>query len=364
MLKVIIKKEFRQFFRNAFLPKLCLMFPFMVMLLMPLVANMEVRHVSVAVVDKAHTPLSRLMAERISASEHLSLEAEVSSYAQAMELIDKGTVDVIVEIGNGAGREGAAPLRINITSNAVNATKGSLGMQYVNQVIAQTLAAQGNGAAPSRPAVASGSTLYVFNPTLNYRYFMIPALMIMLLVMICGFLPALNVVGEKEVGTIEQINVSPVDQMTFTLGKVIPYWIIGFIVLSIAMTVGWLVYGLSPAGNLLTIFAGALLFVVFMSAMGMIIANSSSTMQQAMFIMFFFVVVFILMSGLMTPISSMPDWARRLTYAIPPRYFIEIMRATYLRGATISEQWQSFACLGAFATAAVLAAVLTYRKQS
>ena len=193
---------------------------------------------------------------------------------------------------------------------------------------------------------------------------MIPALMIMLIVMLCGFLPALNIVGEKETGTIEQINVSPISQLTFTFGKIIPYWIIGLVVISISIVIAWLVYGLIPHGGLTTVYAATALFIIVMSSMAVIFANFSQNMQQVMFVMFFFVMVFILMSGLMTPVQSMPEWAQKITYLIPPRYYVDIMRATYLRGASISDQLFSFLMLATFAVLFAITAILTCKKQN
>ena len=192
---------------------------------------------------------------------------------------------------------------------------------------------------------------------------MIPALMIMLIVMLCGFLPALNIVGEKETGTIEQINVSPLSQLAFTAGKILPYWIIGLLVITLGIIIARAVYGLSPQGSMLTIYAASMLFIIVMSSMAVIFANFSQNMQQVMFVMFFFVMVFILMSGLMTPIQSMPEWAQKVTYLIPPRFFVEIMRATYLRGASIADQAFSFTMLGLYASLFTLVAIFTYKKQ-
>ena len=203
-----------------------------------------------------------------------------------------------------------------------------------------------------------------YNPTLDYKHFMIPALMIMLLVMICGFLPALNLVSEKEIGTIEQINVTPVSRLSFTLAKLIPYWIIGFLVLTVAMVLAWLVYGLSPEGSPGSIYLAALLFVFTMSGMGVTIANNSSTMQQTMFVMFFFVMIFILMSGLFTPIESMPTWAQWITYILPPRYFVEVMRSVYLKGTMFIELWPNYVALAVFAVLFNSMAALTYKKQA
>ena len=181
---------------------------------------------------------------------------------------------------------------------------------------------------------------------------------------LCGFLPALNLVGEKERGTIEQINVTPVGRLTFTLAKLIPYWIIGLAVLTVAMSLAWLVYGLTPVGAVGAVYLAAALFIVTMSGLGVAIANRSDTMQQTMFVMFFFVMIFVLMSGLITPIASMPGWAQAITRLLPPRYFIGIMRAVYLKGTALGELWGDYAALAGFALVFGMSAILTCRKRT
>ena len=203
-----------------------------------------------------------------------------------------------------------------------------------------------------------------YNPTLNYRHYMIPALMIILFILICGFLPALSIVGEKESGTIEQINVTPISRFMFTLSKLVPYWIIGLFVVTVAMLVARLVYGLAPVGSIGAIYFGALLFILTISGFSLTIANFSETMQQTMFVMFFFIMTFMLMSGLLTPIDSMPVWAQRFTLILPPRYFVEILRSVYLKGTTIAELWTNYAALGIFAIIFNTLAALTYKKQA
>ncbi len=362
-LLTMLRKEFRQFFRSAFLPKLCIMFPLVVMLVMPLVTNMDVEHVGVALIDHDHSRFSRLAASQLNASKYLELRHTCQTYPEALALLEAGDVDVILEIPYRFSDryDSPNPATLYVGANAVNATKGTLGLQYVQTMVSEAMGQElGIKAVPS----VKVSTLNMFNPTQNYKLYMIPALMIMLLVMLCGFLPALNIVGEKERGTIEQINVSPISQLSFTMGKVVPYWIIGFIVLTLAMLVGWVVYGLSPWKSPGAVYLASGLFIVVMSSMAVIFANFSDNMQQVMFVMFFFVMVFILMSGLMTPIASMPTWAQRVTYAIPPRYYVDIMRSSYLRGASITDQWPSFMALASFAIGFTAIAILTYRKQS
>ncbi len=362
---VLVKKEFLQIRRNSFLPRLIIAFPILVMLLMPLIMTMDVRNVNIALVDLDRSTTSRRIASHINASEYLTLAQTSAEYPFAMEAMEQGAVDVIVLIPDYFERDMAVdtPERISITANAVNATKGGMGMQYVVQTIARTLTELRGEKSPAKLSeLVTIENRY--NPTLNYRHYMIPALMIILFILICGFLPALSIVGEKESGTIEQINVTPISRFMFILSKLVPYWIIGLFVVTVAMLVARLVYGLVPVGSIGAIYFGALLFILTISGFSLTIANFSETMQQTMFVMFFFIMTFMLMSGLLTPIDSMPVWAQRFTLILPPRYFVEVLRSVYLKGTTIAELWTNFVALGVFALIFNLLAALTYKKQA
>ena len=193
---------------------------------------------------------------------------------------------------------------------------------------------------------------------------MIPSLMDMILTLICAFLPALNIVSEKEVGTIEQINVTPVPKFIFILAKLLPYWLIGFVVLTVCFILAWLIYGIVPVGHFLLIYFFAVLFVLVMSGFGLVISNYSATMQQSMFVMWFCLLVVILMSGLFTPISSMPEWAQLITRLNPLRYFMEVMRMVYLKGSGFFDLLPQFGVLLFFAVVFNSWAVISYRKNN
>ena len=362
---VLVQKEFLQIRRNSFLPRLIIAFPILVMLLMPLIMTMDVRNVNVAVVDLDRSTTSHRIASHIEASEYLTLAQTTSEYPLAIDALEQGEVDVIVQIPADFERDMtvATPERISITANAVNATKGGMGMQYIVQTIAHTLVELRGETGPVKLSdLVTIENRY--NPTLNYRHYMIPALMIILFILICGFLPALSIVGEKESGSIEQINVTPISRFMFILSKLVPYWIIGLFVVTVAMLVARLVYGLAPVGSIGAIYFGALLFILTISGFSLTIANFSETMQQAMFVMFFFIMIFMLMSGLLTPVDSMPVWAQRFTLILPPRYFVEILRSVYLKGTTVAELWTNYAALGIFVIIFNTLAALTYKKQA
>ena len=356
VLPYLLEKEFKQFMRNAILPRIALVVPLMVMLVAPLVTTMDVRDVRVAVVDHDRTVASRRMADKVAASPYFTLVARPTAYAGALRLVEDGRADIVLTIPAGYGRDlgsGHAAPRVQITANAVNAAKAQIGASYLSQLTAaQAVPTDGR-----RLAVQ-----YRYNPTLDYRAYMIPALMTLLLLILCGVLPALNIVREKEIGTIEQINVTPVGRLAFTMGKLIPFWAIGLVAVGVGIAVGGLVYGVWPAGSLWLILLASLLFTSVVSGFGLVVSNYSTTLRQALFVIYFFVMIFILMGGLFTPVASMPRWAQAVTYALPTRYYGEAMRALYLKGSTLADLLPQFGALALMAAGLGAWAVGSYRK--
>lgn len=356
VLPYLLEKEFKQFMRNAILPRIALMVPLMVMLVAPLVTTMDVKDVRVAVVDHDRTVASRRMADKVAASPYFTLVARPTAYAGALRLVEDGRADIVLTIPAGYGRDlgsGRAAPRVQITANAVNAAKAQIGASYLSQLTAaQAVPTDGR-----RLAVQ-----YRYNPTLDYRAYMIPALMTLLLLILCGVLPALNIVSEKEIGTIEQINVTPVGRLAFTMGKLIPFWAIGLVAVGVGIAVGGLVYGVWPAGSLWLILLASLLFTSVVSGFGLVVSNYSTTLRQALFVIYFFVMIFILMGGLFTPVASMPRWAQAVTYALPTRYYGEAMRALYLKGSTLADLLPQFGALALMAAGLGAWAVGSYRK--
>lgn len=365
ILRALLRKEFALMRRDPIIPRVIVMLPLMVMLVIPLVANLDVKHVGIAVVDNDRSMLSRRIIADIDASGYLTVNGTFGTYDEAMSYLEQGNSDAILTIPADFEKNltTGATSPVDLAANGVNATKGSLGAAYTATSIASTLTRWQQQTGLSMPQ-SQTVTRYLYNPTLDFRNYMIPGLMVVLLIIICGFLPALNLVGEKETGTIEAMNVTPVGKMTFVLSKLIPYWIAGLIVVTIAMTIGWLVYGLVPAGSIAAIYLAAIIFTFIMSGLGLIIANKSDTMLQSIFVMFAVIMIFQLMSGLFTPVSSMPRWAQAITHAVPPRYFIEIVRAIYLKGTPMAELLPQYSALAGFAVTLCAAAALTYRKQS
>ena len=364
-LKYLLQKEFIQFRRNKFLPRLIFFFPVVVMLIAPIVANMDVKGVKVAFVDYDGSSLSGKMVSHLDASEYFKVALASPNYEKAYELLEDGKVDVIVTVPAHfeAGIIGGTKPKIKVDANGVNATKGMLGSRYVMVSLAGTLQEAAAGMGMGLSSENNLSVCYFYNPTQDYRRFMAPGFILLLVMLVCCFIPALNLVLEKEKGTIEQINVTPVTTFEFTLSKLIPYWIIGLVVLTEGILTIGLIYGLWPAGSWGALYLAAVLFSLAMSGFGVAIAGGSDTMQQCIFVLFFFVMIFMLMSGLFTPVGSMPSWAQKVTYAFPPRHFIDILRSVYLKGTTMAELWVSYLALGILAVLFCSLSALTYKKR-
>jgi ABC-2 type transport system permease protein len=343
------------------MPKMIIFMPIMIMLLMPWAANHEIKNVKLSVVDNDHSSYSERLLHKITASGYFRLTDVSVSNDQALKNIEAGKADIILEIQPDFERDliKTGTANIMISANSVNGTKAGLGSAYLVSIINEWNMENGT----TQNVHLSGiNSLFLFNPKLDYKVFMIPALMVMLLTILTGFLPALNIVGEKESGTTEQLNVTPVKKSIFILAKLIPYWIIGFVVLSICLGFAAWLYGLYPAGNLATVYLYASVYILVVSGLGIVISNYSDAMQQAMFIMFFFILIIILLSGLFTPIDSMPEWAQAITVINPLKYFMQVMRAIYLKGSGIAELLPQFLALCGFALFFNAWAILSYKK--
>lgn len=365
MLRFLIEKEFKLIRRNEFLPRLIIMMPIWMMAIMPFAANLEVRNINLAVVDSDHSPSSEQLIAKISASSYFNLVAYDNTYPDAEQGIGNGSTDIILDIPDNFERDivnGHPIPQVLIAANAVNAIKASMGSSYLATIVQEFVQSK-SLVMPAENQITITSQNR-FNPGLNYHFFMVPALMVMLLTTMCGFLPAMNIVGEKEKGTIEQMNVTPVGKFSFILSKIIPYWIIGFVVLTICFIVAMLVYRLTAVGHYTTIYFAAMVFILVVSGIGLIISNYSSTLQQAMFITFFFLLIMLLLSGLFTPVESMPGWAQDIAIFNPLTYFIQIMRGVYLKGSGLYDIWPQLAYLAGFATIFNTWAVLSYHKNA
>lgn len=354
ILKYLIEKEFKQIFRNKFLSKLLFALPIVQLIILPFAANFEMRNINVAVVDEDRSETSRRLTDRVMASGYFNYTGSYDSYPQALVSIEDNSADVVLQFPENMEsklmKEGYA--KALIAANAVDGTKGGLGSSYLSSIITDSYA--------NSPIAVS----YLYNSHLSYKTFMVPGIIAFLITLICSFVSALHIVEEKERGTIEQINVSPVKKHIFLLSKIIPIWIIGFVVLTLGLLVAYLFYGLVSLGGYFTIYLFTAVYLLFCTGFGLAISAISDTQQQAMLTAFFFLIIFALTSGMFTPINSMPEWAQNMTLANPMRYFVDLLRGVFLRGSGIDAYASHFAMAALFALILNLLAIIGYRKTS
>lgn len=359
ILRYLLEKEFKQVFRDNFLPKMIFVIPMVQLLILPLAANFEMKNIHLAVIDHSHSTTSDKMIDKITSSGYFDITTYTDAYPQALKSIERDIADAVIEIPSDFEtsliKENTTTLMISI--NAVNGSKGGLAGSYLSSIISD-FSAQLNEKNPKIDIL----TTQLYNPTMNYKTFMVPGILVFLLTILCSNLSSLNIVNEKERGTIEQINVTPISKMMFILSKTLPFMAIGLTVLTLGMLVAWGVYGLVPKGSIGLIYFFAVAYIATMIGLGLIIANYSNNTSQAMFISMFFIMIFVLMSGLFTPVSSMPEWAQTITYINPARHFIEVMRMIYLKGSALNDIWGQLILLYCFAFVGNVIAVRTYSK--
>ena len=358
VLKYLLQKEWLQIRRNSFLPRLILTYPIMLMCVMPWVMNMEVKNIAVAVVDNDHSARSQQLVHTIAANRYFRFMGEVPSYDAALRNVEQSRVDGVVVIPQGFAKslqQGHTP-HVLVAANAVNGTKGAIGSLYLSQVIVQAVM-------PEAQAIYEQFHSYIlYNRSQNFKLFMIPALFGIVMMLMTGYLPTLNIVAEKEKGTIEQMNVTPVSRRSFILSKLIPYWLIALLATTMCLLVAWLLYGIVPAGNIVWVYLLVMLLAFFFSSLGLVISNRSDTMQQAIFVMWFFVMNILLLSGLFTPTRSMPAAAYLTTYVNPMSYFIDAMRTVFVRGGNFGSIFHQVVALTVIDSLMGFWAVMSYKK--
>lgn len=371
-LSFLLQKEFRQIFRNPTLLKMILALPVIQLIILPLAADYEIKNINVAIVDNDRSALSRALVSEVASSGYFVLVDYTHDFRKGFDLIESDDADVVIEIPNGfertLAREGYDQLFLSI--NAINGTKASVGGGYLTSVITafnQELRLRWQ-TTTGNEAMAAGldvSTINRFNPLLNYQFFMVPGILAILVTMIGAYLCALNIVKEKEVGTIEQINVTPIRKHHFILGKLIPFWVIGVFVFSLGLLlVARLIYGIVPVGSVLLLYGFVGIYLLAILGVGLLISTYAQTQQQAMSLAFFMMMIFILMSGLFTPIESMPDWAQVIANLNPVTHFIQAMRMIVMKGSgfeAIVPQLLATLCFGVFFNTW---AIINYKKTS
>jgi len=358
----LLRKEFLQIFRNRVIVAMIFVMPIIQLLILANAADYEVRNLKLQVVDQDHSSWSRQLVGHFSASPYFELTGMVASAKKGITAIEADEADLVLHIPPGfertLRREETVQVHLNI--NAINGVKAGLAGSYAQAIIRDLN--QEIMPVVEQPGGLSSTFRYWYNPDMDYYTFMVPGILVLLVTLVGMFLSGLNIVKEKEIGTIEQINVSPIRKYQFIIGKLLPFWLIAQVELALGLMVGWLVFDIPIVGSLGVVFAFSSIYLLVVLGMGLLVSTITDTQQQAMFISWFFLVIFILMSGLFTPIESMPGWARQITRLNPVAYFVEVVRLVLLKGSSwwdIRSQWIA---LSIFAVVINGAAILNYRK--
>jgi ABC-2 type transport system permease protein len=363
----IVRKEFLQIFRHRVMLPLIFLMPIIQLLILANAADYEVRNIQLHLVDLDQSSLSHRLAGKFAASRYFDLVNASFSSKVALRDIEAGKADLFIEIPPDFERNLFLDheSQIQISVNAINGVKAGLANSYANAIIRQfnnEIRTEWLKVPESpQPPIRITSSNW-FNPAQDYDNFMVPGILVLLVTLVGMFLAGMNIVKEKEIGTIEQLNVTPIRKSQFILGKLIPFWILALVELAAGLFIGKLVFNIPLVGSLWLVFGFAAIYLLVVLGLGLFVSTVTETQQQAMFISWFLLIIFILLSGLFTPIESMPGWAQVITWINPVTYFVEVMRMVLMKGATfIDIQPHFFKMLGAAGLVNILA-VLNYRK--
>jgi len=374
-LRFLLRKEFLQIRRDPAIMRMLVAMPLVQLLLLGNAATFQIRSSRMYVVDEDHTPASRGLVTRLAASGRFEITDASPSMALANRALLDRDVSSILHVPprfeRDLVRDGVAP--VQLVFNAEDGAAAGIRRTYATRIIAAyaaELSAElrpppGETDAPVRGAAridvrARGW----FNPDLDYQAYMVPGILVLLVTMVATALGSMNIVREKELGTLEQLNVTPVTRAEFIASKLIPFWVIGLAVLAFGLTIARLAFDIPMRGSLALVFLAAAVYLLVALGIGLWISTIVETQQQAMFVTFAINMVYMLMSGLFTPILSMPRWAQWIAQLSPVKHFIVLMRAVLVKGAGFSAVLVPLAVLAVYAAVVLTLAVRQYSKRT
>ncbi len=361
----IVRKEFLQLIRNKMMIPLLTVLPILQLILLSYAATYEVKNLKMGVADWDKSGASQLLLSKFSASGYFNVVEYGYSSKILMEGMDREEVDMILTIPEDFEKSllNGSQANVQLLLNGVNSQKAGIATNYTQQVFAgfnREWAADHFGKVPELNPNIQRSFWY--NPELDYKLFMVPGILAVLVTLLTAFLAGINIVREKEIGTIEQLNVTPIKKYQFFIGKLFPFWLIGLAILGFGLAVGYVLFGIGVEGSLLVLFAYAALYLLAVLGIGLLISTLVETQQQSMFLTWFFLIIFVIMSGIFTPTDSMPQWAKVVNTINPLKYLVEVMRQIMLKGSDFADIAQSFLIMTGFAIGFNLLAVLRYKK--
>jgi ABC-2 type transport system permease protein len=345
--------------------------PIIQLLVLSNATTFAIRQTPVWIVDQDRTSVSRGLVDRLGASGLFRIEGSSTGAEPANEALLRGRASLVVTIppdfGRTLVRTGTDAVHLDV--NAERGSSAGVVQSYAVQIIgAYARELEDSRPSPGRPSRGAGRVETVarswYNPTLDYKHFMVPGILVALVTIVGTLITAQNVARERELGTIEQLNVTPIRKAEFITAKLLPFWVLALVDLAIGLAVGHHVFGVPVRGSLLLLFGAAGVYMVVALAIGLWISTMVDTQQQAMFVTFFLLMVYLLMGGLFTPVDSMPRWVQLLSELNPIRHFAAIIRGILMKGAGLAEIARPLGVLALYAVAFLTLAIRRYEKQS
>ncbi|HMD32860.1 MAG TPA: ABC transporter permease [Candidatus Acidoferrales bacterium] len=370
-IRQMLKKEFLQTLRDPRTRFLLFGPPVIQMLVFGYAATLEVKHVQFAVLDRDNSQESRDFVSRLSASRYFELTHYAQRQEELRDGIDRGDFLLGVQIDSGFAQDlrGGKGAQVQVIVDSTNSNTALVGMGYVTQIGAkfgQDYRQDSLGrASPQLMAVVPQVELVErpwFNEGFESRWFFVPGVIGNLMLVLVLNLTAFAVVREREIGTLEQIMVTPIRRWEFILGKTLPFFLIGVFDATLVSLVGTFWFGVPFRGSVLLLAGSTMIFLLSSLGVGLFISTISSTQQQAMVTAFFFIMPATTLSGFGTPISSMPPFFQKLTYLDPLRYYMIVLRSVYLKGVGFDVLWPQIAAMTVFAVVLLGVSILRFHK--
>jgi len=355
---ILIRKEMKQIFRNKGMLPIIFAMPLIQLLILANAANYEIKNINVSILDYGKNDFIPELSSHLEYNSYFTLKGVDYDYSNAIARLDKGQVDAIIVFNNNFARQfNSEEAQIQLIINTIDGASSGIILSYLSDFMGQYLS-QNNSSSP----LINMQYTNKFNLKLDYKTVMVPGILVILISVISVFLTAMNVVREKEIGTIDQLNVSPITKLQFIGGKLIPMAVIALGELMFGIAIGRLIYGVPFMGNPITIIIFALAYLWVMLSFGLIISTRAETQQQAMLIAYVFLVIFIMFSGLFTSVESMPTWANYISQAIPVTHFITVMRSVMLKATPLHLLYKELIILLASGSLLFTLATLGYKK--
>lgn len=400
---ILIKKEFLQVFRNPLLLSILVVAPMVEFMIFPFCADYEIKVLNIAFIDNDHSQISKDIIHSFNSSDIFVSKGILTSKKKADEMMKHDKIDLLIEIPHDfeSNLYNNENTQIAITANAINSVKAGIGTGYVQEIIGSYMQdfANANGSAnmmsmmpaqsqmppvfsttknrqmpqqqPAVPGIASQkpisiniSNIYWYNEQMNYKNLIVPGILVILVTLIGCYVTALNLVREKEIGTIEQVNVTPIRRWQFLLGKMIPFWLLGMTEFIVGLVIMKFIFGISVQGSIPLLLGITAIYLFVMLGLGFFISSVSENQLQSMFIVLFLFIVFVLLSGVFTPTEGMPEWARYINYANPMSFYIEVIKKIILKGSEFDSMVRETIALSVMAVIVNTGAVLSYQEAS